>query len=117
MYGRTIVLAVAACGWLAASLLAFILVSTLSFFGIGLIGLLLWFICTRIELEKDGAVGSGWTPELIARQYEARQKMSEAERAGYREEQTVAMQSVRFFRHLGIALALIGAAGFVWFQI
>lgn len=117
MYGRTLVLAVAACGWLVASLLAFVLVSTLSFFGIGFIGLLLWFICTRIELEKDGAVGSGWTPGLIASQYEARQKMSETERAGYREEQTLAMQSVRFFKNLGIALALIGAAGFAYFQV
>jgi hypothetical protein len=117
MYGRTIVLAVAACGWLVASLLAFILVSTLSFFGIGLIGLLLWFICVRMELEKDAAIGSGWTPSLIETQYEARQKMSDEERAAYRHEQTLALQSLRFFKHLGIALALIGAAGFAYFQI
>lgn len=117
MYGRTLVLAVAACGWLLASLLAFVLVSSLGFFGIGFIGLLLWFICTRIELEKDGAVGSGWTPGLIARQYEARQKMSETERAAFREEQGLALQSARFFKHLGIALALIGAAGFAYFQL
>src|SRR5471032_590874 len=117
MYGKTIVLAVAACGWLVASLLAFVLVSSLGFFGIGFIGLLLWFVCTRIELEKDAAVGSGWAPSLIATQYEARQKMSEEERAGYRQEQALAMQSVRFFRHLGIALTLIGAAGFLYYQL
>ena len=89
MYGRTIVLAVAACGWLVASLLAFILVSTLSFFGIG----------------------------LIETQYEARQKMSDEQRAAYRHEQTLALQSARFFKHLGIALTLIGVAGFVYFQL
>ncbi len=117
MHGKTVVLAVTALGWLVASLIAFLLVATLTFAGIGLIGLLLWFICTRIELEKDAAVGSGWTPSLIASQYEARQKMSEEQRAAYREEQSVAMHSVRFFRHLGIALVVIGGAGFVWFQL
>ncbi len=117
MYGRTIALAVAALGWLVASLIAFVLVASFTFFGIGLIGLLVWFICTRIELEYDAAVGSGWTWQLIASQQEARQKMSRAERAGLRAERTVAMQSIRFFRHLGMALTGIGAAGFLWFQI
>jgi len=117
MYGRTIVLAVAASGWLVASLLAFILVSTLSFFGIGLIGLLLWFVCVRMDLEKDAAIGSGWTPSLIETQYEARQNMSSEQRAAWRHEQTLALQSLRFFRHLGISLTLIGALGFAWFQI
>ncbi|MEI6200564.1 MAG: hypothetical protein WCP68_01280 [Enhydrobacter sp.] len=117
MYGKTIVLAVAALGWLVASLIAFILVATFTFLGIGLIGLLLWFMCTRMELEKDAAVGSGWTPELMASQYEARQKMSPEQRAADREEQTLAMHSMRFFKNLGIALTLIGAAGFLYYQL
>src|SRR5690349_21874911 len=114
MYGRTIVLAVAALGWLIASLVAFVLVASFGFFAVGLIGLLVWFICVRIELEKDAAVSSGWTPELIEHQHRARERMSRAERAGWRHEQSLALQSVRFFRHLGIGLTLIGAAGFVW---
>ena len=117
MYGKTIVLAVAALGWLVASLIAFVLVASFTFFGLGLIGLLLWFVCTRMELEKDAAVGSGWAPGLIETQFAARQGMSEEQRAAWREEQTLAMQSMRFFRHLGIALTLIGGAGFAWFQI
>jgi hypothetical protein len=117
MHGKTIVLAVAALGWLVASLIAFVLVSSFTFFGIGLIGLLLWFVCTRIDLERDAAVGSGWTPGLIVSQYEARQTMSEEQRAADREERTIGMQSTRFFRHLGMALTLIGGVGFVWFQI
>jgi hypothetical protein len=117
MNGKVVILAVTALGWLVASLIAFVLVAKFTFFGIGLIGLLLWFICTRIELEKDAAVGSGWTPSLIASQYEARQKMSPEQRAADREEQSFAMHSVRFFRHLGIALVVIGGAGFVWFQV
>jgi hypothetical protein len=114
---NAILFVVACCGLMVASVLAFLLVATFSFFGIALIGLLIWFTCTRVELEKDGAVGSGWTPSLMAKQYEARQKMSEAERAGYREEQSLAMQSVRFFRWLGVGLTLIGGVGFAFFQI
>ena len=117
MHGKTIALAVAAVGWLVASLIAFVLVASFSFFGIGLIGLLIWAVCTRIELEKDAAVGSGWSPGLIGSQYEARQRMSPEQRAAEREEQTVTLQSVRFFRHLGIALTLIGGAGFAYYQI
>ena len=117
MHGKVVILAVAALGWLVASLIAFVLVAQFTFFGIGLIGLLLWFICTHIELEKDAAVSSGWTPSLIASQYEARQKMSPEQRAADREEQSLAMHSVRFFRHLGIALTLIGGAGFACYQL
>ncbi|MBN9087560.1 MAG: hypothetical protein J0J01_11680 [Reyranella sp.] len=64
-------MAVAALGWLVAGLIAFVFVVWFGFAGIGLIGLLLCFICVRIELEKDAAVGSGWTPHLIASQHEA----------------------------------------------
>ena len=116
MEGRTLAIAVAALGWLVASLIAFVLVASFSFFAIGLIGLLLWFICVRIELEKDAAVGSGWTPHLIGSQHEARERMSGDERARWRHEQSLGLQSVRFFKHLGMALTLIGGAGFLWFQ-
>jgi hypothetical protein len=117
MHGRTIALAVAACGWLVASLAVFVLVASVGFIAIGVIGLLIWFVCVRVELEKDAAVGSGWTPELIARQHEARQRMSGDERASWRHEQSLALQSTRFFKHLGMALTLIGVAGFLWFQL
>ncbi len=117
MYGKTIVLAVAALGWLVASLIAFVIVAHSTFVGIGAIGLLVWFVCTRMELEKDAAVGSGWTPELIASQYEARQRMSPEQRAADHEEQTLAMHSMRFFRNLGMALTLIGAAGFLYYRL
>jgi hypothetical protein len=116
MEGRTIALAVASLGWLIASLVAFVLVASFGFFAIGLIGLLLWFICVRIELEKDAAVGSGWTPHLIASQHEARERMSGDECASWRHEQSLALQSTRFFKHLGMGLVAIGAIGFGWLE-
>jgi hypothetical protein len=116
-HSKTIVLAVSALGWLVASLIAFSIVASFTFFGIGLIGLLIWFVCVRMEIEKDAAVGSGWSPGLISSQHEARERLSPEQRSAVREEQTMAMHSVRFFRHLGMALTAIGAAGFVWFQL
>ena len=117
MHGRTIALAVAACGWLVASLLVFAVVVRVGFFAIGVIGLMLWFVCVRIELEKDAAIGTGRTPELIARQHQARERMSFEQRAAWREEQSLALQSTHFFKSLGMGLTLIGAAGFLYFQL
>src|ERR1700759_3878864 len=117
MHGRTIALAVATLGWLIASLVAFVLVARFGFFAVGLIGLLLWFVCVRMELEKDAAIGTSRTPELIAYQHQARERMSPEQRAAWREAQSVAMQSMRFFRHLGMGRTAIGAAGFAWFQL
>jgi hypothetical protein len=117
MEGKTIVFAVAALGWLVAGLIAFVFVVWFGFAGVGLIGLMLWFICVRMELEKDAAVGSGWTPHLIGSQHEARERMSGDERASWRHEQSLGLQSTRFFKHLGMGLTAIGAAGFGWFQL
>jgi hypothetical protein len=40
-------------------------------------------------------------------------RASRAERAGLRHEQALALQSVRFSKHLGIGLAVIGFGGFL----
>lgn len=117
MEGRTIALAVAALGWLIASLIAFAFVFWFGFAGIGVMGLMIWVICVRIDLEKDAAVGSGWTPELIGHQHRAREGMSEEDRMRQRHEQSLAQQSLRFFRNFGMALTVIGAAGFLYFQL
>jgi hypothetical protein len=84
MSGRTIALAVAACGWLVASVLVFALVVRVGFFAIGVIGLMIWFVCVRMELEKDAAIGTGRTPELIVSQYQTRERMSDDERSRWR---------------------------------
>jgi len=101
--GRTI--AVAVCGWLIAGLVVFWLVSSVGFAAIALIGLLLRFISVRIDVEKDAAGGSGWSADLMGRQHQARERLSEEERASRRHEQSLALGTVRLFRHLGIAQA------------
>jgi hypothetical protein len=113
---KSIVMAVVLSGWLLASVLAFMMVAYTSFAGIGVIGLMIWYVCTRLDQEQDGPASVG-SPDSFARQVRSRAEMSRAERAALRAEKRVAGQSIRFFRHLGIALTAIGLGGFLCFQL
>jgi hypothetical protein len=114
---KSIVMAVVISGWLIAGVIAFMIVAYASFFGIAVIGLMIWFVCTRVDLEQDGAAGVGVSPGFFARQVKTRTEMSHAERAAARDQKSLEAQTTRFFRHLGIALTLIGAGGFLYFQL
>jgi hypothetical protein len=114
---RAILIGVAALGWAVAAGLSLWLVSRLGFFGLALIGVLIWFVCTRLELEKEGAVGHELTPDLFAMQMRARQAMSRSERASLRAEETLLSQVVRVVRHAGVALTAIGLGGFLLLQL
>ena len=61
MSGRSILIAIALSGWLIVSIVVVMTVAYAGFIGIGVVGLLMWFICTIVDLELDGAVGSGIT--------------------------------------------------------
>jgi hypothetical protein len=117
MPGKSIVMAVVLSGWLIATVIAFMIVAYAGFFGIGVVGLMIWFVSTRVDLEQEGAVGVGVSPGFFARQVRRKAEMSRAERAAVRGEKSLEAQSTRFFRHLGIALTLIGAGGFLYFQL
>jgi hypothetical protein len=52
MPGKSIVMAVVLSGWLIAGVIAFMIVAYASFFGIGLVGLMIWFVSTRVDLEQ-----------------------------------------------------------------
>jgi hypothetical protein len=115
--GRAFLIGIAVLGWSLAAILALWLVYRTGFIGIGLIGVTIWFICTRVELEKEGAVGHELTPGLFAEQIKARQQMPRSERAALREEQTLLTKSARYFKQFGIGLAAIGLGGFVLYQL
>ena len=85
--------------------------------GVGVVGLMIWFVSTRVDLEQEGAVGVGVSPGFFARQVRRKAEMSHAERAAFRDEKSLEAQSIRFFKHFGIALTLIGAGGFLYFQL
>src|SRR5258708_16439310 len=107
MPGKSIVMAVVLSGWLIAAVIAFMIVAYASFFGVGVVGLMIWFVSTRVDLEQDGAVGVGVSPGFFARQVRRKAEMSHAERAAVRGEKSLAAQSTPSFRHLASALNLI----------
>ena len=117
MPGKSIVMAVVLSGWLIAAILAFLVVAYTSFFGIGVIGILLWFICTQVELEEEGPIATGSTAGLLAPQIRARNEMSSEQRAAVRHEQSLSTKSTRFFKHLGMGLSLVGFGGFLYYQV
>jgi len=114
---KSIIMAIALSGWLVAGVIAFLIVAYTSFFGIAVVGLVIWFVCTRFELEEDGVVGNISTASLLASQLRARRELPREQRAAARHAHSLALQSAHFFRNLGIALTLIGVAGFLWYQI
>jgi hypothetical protein len=113
MPGKAFVMAFVWSGWLIASVIAFMIVAYASFFGVAVIGLMIWFVTARVDMEHDGVVGAGVSPAFLAQQIKTRTEMSRAERAA----QLLEKQSTRFFRYLGIVLTLGGLGGFLLFQI
>ena len=108
---------VAIVGWLVAALVAYVFFVFTGFLTIGVIGLLICFVSLRIELESGSVVGTVSSPDSFRRQVERRHAMSRAERAAARHEQSMTARSVRFFLNFGIALALIGFGGFIFYQL
>jgi len=118
MPGKSIVMAFVWSGWLLASVAAFMIVAYTSFFGVGLIGLMIWFVCARVDMEEEsGVVGAGFSPRMLADQLKARSEMSREERTAARGKQSIAQQSTRFFKILGITLTVAGFGGFLMFQL
>jgi hypothetical protein len=98
------------CDYLAFPILAALLIGVVygalrlvGFFGLGVLGLVIGFIAVRMDLERDGPTTSD--PTMLAEQAKARQRMSRAERAGFRAEQTVRLKP--------LFIAQVVAAGFV----
>lgn len=72
---------------------------------IGIVGLLIWYICTRVEAESDA---SG---HFFAAQHKAREEMTRSERASHRHQRSFANQAIGFFRSVGVGLTVIGFGG------
>jgi hypothetical protein len=114
MHGKILMMAATAVGWLAASLVAFVIVALVDFLGVGLIGVFIAFVSSQVELESGNTAGGAYGASMIAKQYESERRMSPEQRAASRNERSVVVQSARFFRHFGFGLALIGFGGFAY---
>ena len=118
MPGKSIVMAFVWSGWLIASVIAFMIVAYASFFGVAVIGLMIWFVTARVDMEEEGGVvGTGFTPGFLAQQHRVQAEMSRADRAAFRGKQLLQARSIRFFKYLGVALTVLGLGGFLLFQI
>lgn len=117
MPAKSIVMAFVLSGWLVALVVAGLIVAYTGFFGLAVLGVLVWCLSVIIDQERDGAVGAGMTPGFFAKQFSARTEMLPVERQALRHEQALEGQSTRRFKYLGIAMVLIGLAGFWLFQL
>ena len=89
--------------------IAFVMVVVLEPFGLVILGLLILFVCTSVDLRED-------TPTWGTEVFKARvaSQGSPEERAAMIEEKVRIFASLRFYRRCGIVLLLSGSAGFAW---
>jgi hypothetical protein len=113
MSGKSIVIAVALIGWFFASLIAFVVVALFDFLGVAVIGVLIAFVSNQGELHSGSSTGGTYGAAMIRHQT-GEQQPSPERRAAERVEHSLIGQSARFFRHFGIALAVIGFGGFAY---
>jgi hypothetical protein len=114
MSGKTILNALAAAAWAAASVVAFFFVAYTTFAGLGVIGLMIWYAGTQFELDGDTPVA---TASFLANQVQAQREMGAERKMAAHHERSLRAESTRFFRHFGMGLAAIGLAGFLYFQL
>lgn len=115
MPARSILMAIALSAWLVISIMVFVTVAYVGFIGVGVVGLLMWFISTLVELDAPVSVND--TGAFFARQLEVKAGQRPEERAATMADRVLALQSTRFYRYLGAALTVIGIGGFLLFQI
>ena len=116
--GKAVVMAFVWSGWLVATVIAIMIVAYASFFGVAVIGIAIWFVSARVDMEDEGnVVGSGFSPGFLAQQVKTKAEMSRGERAALHGRQLLAKQSTRFFKYLGMALTAVGLGGFLLFQL
>lgn len=109
-------IALALSAWLLASAVAFLIVAYTSFFGIAFIGLVICYVSAQFELDSDRPVGSLATSFLGA-QLRAERDLTTEQRRSVRHQQSLSVQSARFFKHFGLGLMAIGLGGGIYYQL
>src|SRR5215471_3372323 len=99
---------------LGVGALAFLAHRIVGFLGIGILGVLIGFIAVRVDLEKEGAVGSGWAAGLYAQQASSRHTAAHAERAAHRAEIRALRRPLLVAKIISAILAAIGFGGFFY---
>jgi len=95
----------------------FAVFQTVGFLGLGVLGLMLGGAALRIDMEQDGTVGSSATPELYARQIQAREGMSRSEKASRRAEAASIQKPLFLAKVVSAGLVILGFGFFALFQL
>ena len=85
------------------------------FLAIGLLGLLTGFIAVRMDLEKEGAIGSAFSGSLHAQQVMARETMSRSERASHHAEMRSTVRALLIAKIIGAILVVLGFGALFYF--
>ena len=117
MPAKSFVMAFVLSGWLIALVMAGLIVAYTSFFGIAVLGVVILCFSVIVDQDRDGAVGTGITPDFLAQQIKARATMSRAQRRAFWAEQALEAESTRLFRYCGMAMIIVGFGGFWLFQL
>ena len=117
MPAKSFLMAIVFGGWLVALVVAGLIVAYTSFFGIAVLGLIILCFSVIVDQDRDGAVGTGTTPNFLAQQIKARAEMTRAQQRVFRAEQALEARSTRLFRYFAVAMILIGSGGFWFFQM
>jgi hypothetical protein len=99
---------------LGVGTLAFLAYRIVGFLGIGILGVLICFIAVRIDLEKEGAVGSELAASLHAQQVRSRHNAGHAERAAHRAEMRSLRRPLLIAKIIGATLVAVGFGGFFY---
>lgn len=117
MPAKSFIMAFVLSGWLVALLIGGLIVAYTSFFGVAVLGVLILCFSVIVDQDRDGAVGTGMTPNFLAQQVKARTEMSPAQRLAFRAEHALEAGLTHRFRCCGIVMLLVGLAGFWLFQL
>jgi hypothetical protein len=85
------------------------------FLGVGVLGLLIGFIAVRMDLEKDGAIGSAFSSNLYVQQMTARQGMDRSERAARHAERASLVRALMIAKIIGAVLIILGFGATFYF--
>ena len=114
---KSFVMAFVWSGWLVALVVAGLIVAYTSFFGIAVLGVIVLCFSVIVDQDRDGAVGTGVTPNFLAQQVRVRAEMTPAQQQVFRVEQALEARSTHLFRCCALAMILIGSGGFWFFQM
>jgi uncharacterized protein (DUF2062 family) len=100
---------------LTAGLLAFLAYQLAGYLAIGVLGLLIGFIAVRMDLEKEGAIGSAFAGNLYLEQMTAQQSMNRSDRAAHRAEIGSLARPLMIAKLVGAVLIVVGFGALICF--